>query len=82
MAYSKEEIKETLKTLKEAYKIAIKSGGVVSYSINSGQGSSSVTTASIGSLRQEIQYWQNLLTEIEQFEAGSHVTAIRGLNGL
>lgn len=82
MAYSKEEIKETLKTLKEAYKRASESGGVVSYSINSGQGSSSVTSASLSSLRQEIQYWQNLLTEIEQFETGSHITAIRGLNGL
>ena len=82
MAYSKEEIKEMLAILKDAYKRAAESGGVVSYSINSGQGSSSVTSGSLSSIRQEIQYWQNLLTEVEQFETGSHVTAIRGLNGL
>lgn len=80
MAYSKEEIKERISILKEAYKRAAESGGVVSYSINSGQGSTSVTQATLNSLRQELQYWENLLNEVEMYDTGSHVTAIRGLD--
>lgn len=80
MAYSKGEIKERISILKEAYKRAAESGGVVSYSINSGQGSTSVTQATLNSLRQELQYWENLLNEVEMYDTGSHVTAIRGLD--
>lgn len=80
MAYSKEEIKERISILKEAYKRAAESGGVVSYSINSGQGSTSVTQATLSSLRQELQYWENLLNEVEMYDTGSHVTAIRGID--
>lgn len=80
MAYSREEIKERISILKEAYKRAAESGGVVSYSINSGQGSTSVTQATLNSLRQELQHWENLLNEVEMYDTGSHVTAIRGLD--
>lgn len=80
MAYSEKEIKERISILKEAYKRAAESGGVVSYSINSGQGSTSVTQATLNSLRQELQYWENLLNEVEMYDTGSHVTAIRGLD--
>ena len=81
-SYTIQELEGILATLKEAYQRAAESGGVVSYSINSGQGSTNVTQASLGSLRGEIEYYSNLLNEMKEIQAGSHCTAIRGLGAL
>jgi len=78
MTFTKAEIKENLTILKEAYKRAVESGGVVSYSINSGQGTTSVTQASLSQIRAEIEHFNQLLQEITMFEDGSHIAAIRG----
>mgnify|MGYP005802801507 FL=1 len=56
MSYSIKELKENISILKEAYKRAAESGGVTSYSLNSGQGSTSVTQGSLASIRAEIEY--------------------------
>lgn len=82
MAYTIQELQGIIATLKEAYQRAADSGGVVSYSINSGQGSTNVTQASLGSLRNEIEYYSNLLNEMTEIQAGSHCTSIGGLGAL
>ena len=63
MCYSIKELKENISILKEAYKRAAESGGVTSYSLNSGQGSTSVTQGSLASIRAELDYWTGLLNE-------------------
>lgn len=72
-----EELKEIIKTLKEAYIIAAKSGGVTSYSIKSGQGENSVTQGSLASIRAEINNFTYLLNERLELENGSNATYVR-----
>lgn len=72
------EIKQILDSLKEAYNRAAKSGGVTSYSLNSGQGSSSVHQASLSELRNEIQHYEALYNETLAAENGDNFTIIRG----
>ncbi len=72
------ELKENLKALKEAYSRAVASGGVTSYTINSGQGSTTVQQASLSSIRNEISYFTGLLNERLEYESGSHCVYLRG----
>lgn len=73
------ELKEIVTELKTAYKRAVQSGGVASYSLKSSQGETSVTQASISSIRSELAYFTGLLNERVQVESGAHVTIIRTL---
>jgi len=77
--YTKEELETIISTLKTAYQRAVESGGVTSYTINSGQGSTSVTQASLSTIRGELEYYTNLLNELNMYENGEHITALRGL---
>lgn len=82
MSYSVKELKENISILKEAYKRAAESGGVTSYSLNSGQGATSVTQGSLASIRAELDYWTGLLNEKLEYESGSHCTYLRDMGGL
>nr|DAY57663.1 MAG TPA: hypothetical protein [Caudoviricetes sp.] len=82
MSYSIKELKENISILKEAYKRAAESGGVTSYSLNSGQGSTSVTQGSLASIRAELDYWTGLLNEAIEYESGSHCVYVRDMGGL
>ena len=82
MSYSIKELKENISILKEAYKRAAESGGVTSYSLNSGQGSTSVTQGSLASIRAELDYWTGLLNEVIEYESGSHCVYVRDMGGL
>ena len=73
------EILENLTVLKEAYKRAAKSGGVTTYTLNSGQGTTNVKQASLKELREEIQYYEGLYNEAKAAEDGSCFTLVRGL---
>ena len=73
------EILENLKVLKEAYKRAAESGGVTTYTLNSGQGTTNVKQASLKELREEIQHYENLYNEAKAVEDGSCFTLVRGL---
>lgn len=79
MSYTKTELIEIITILKEAQKRAIQSGGVTSYTINSGQGSTTVQQASLSSIRTEITYYTSLLNEITEVESGSHCISLHGM---
>ena len=73
------EILENLQILKSAYKRAAESGGVTTYALNSGQGSTNVKQASLKELRDEIQHYESLYNEAKAIETGSCFTMVRGL---
>jgi len=77
--YEISELKEIISTLKEAYKRAIASGGVTSYSLSSGQGSTTVQNASLVSIRNELTYFTQLLNEEKEYGSGSHCICVRDL---
>lgn len=77
--YTIDELREIVATLKSAYKNAISSGGVTSYTLNSGQGSTTVQRASLNSIRSELQYYTSLLNERLMLQDGSHCVALRDL---
>lgn len=72
-----DEAKEMLVILKEAYKRAAKSGGVTTYTLNSGQGNTSVKQASLAELRAEIKEYESIYNELSEIEDGSNLTCIR-----
>lgn len=75
--YEVSELQEIIATLKAAYLRAISSGGVTSYTISSGQGSTTVQQASLKSIQDQLAYWQQLLNEELEYGSGSHCTFIR-----
>ncbi len=75
--YTVSELKEIIKTLNEAYMRAAKSGGVTSYTLNSGQGSTTVQQASLVSIRSELSYFRQLLNEEIEYGSGSHCIFVR-----
>ena len=77
MMFTKTEIKENITALKQAYADVVASGGVTSYTINSGQGSTTVQSASMSSIRNELKYWTDMLAELEEYENGEHCTFVR-----
>lgn len=80
--YSIAELKEIIKTLNEAYMRAVKSGGVTSYTLTSGQGSSTVQQASLSSIRNELAYFRQLLNEEIEYGSGSHCSYIRDMGAM
>lgn len=77
-AYTITELQEIITELKAAMVRAIKSGGVTSYTINSGQSSTTVQQASLSSIKNELAYFTQLLNEELEYGSGSHCTYIRG----
>ena len=78
MAYTLEEVQTTLKTLRAAYNRVAETGGVTQYTLNSGQGSTSVKNASLSEIRAEIERFENLETELLAIKDGSNFTYMRG----
>lgn len=72
-----DEAKEILLILQEAYKRAAKSGGVTTYTLNSGQGNTSVKQATLAELRAEINEYERTYNELSEMEDGSNFTCIR-----
>ncbi len=77
--YTVSELKTIISTLNEAYLRAVKSGGVTSYTISSGQGSTTVQQASISSIQTQLAYWKQLLNEEIEYGSGSHCTYVRDM---
>lgn len=77
--YTVAELKEIIASLKDAQKRAIKSGGVVQYTLNSGQGSSTVQQASLSTIQSQITYYVQLLNEELEYGSGSHCQYIRDM---
>lgn len=77
--YTISELKTIISTLNEAYLRAVKSGGVTSYTISSGQGSTTVQQASISSIQTQLAYWKQLLNEEIEYGSGSHCTYVRDM---
>lgn len=73
------QLKENLANAQAAYTRLLQSGGVTSYTISSGQGSSTVQQASLKTIREEIAYWQRLLNEELEYGSGSHCSYIRDM---
>ncbi len=76
--YTVSQLRENLANCQEAYTRLLKSGGVTSYTISSGQGSSSVQQASLKTIRDELAHWQRLLNEELEYGTGAHCNYIRG----
>lgn len=77
--FTRNELSEIISTLKEAYLRAAASGGVSSYSLNSGQGATVVKQATMKEIQEQISHFQGLLNELEEIETGSNMTYIRGM---
>ena len=71
------ELRENISVLKAAYTRAAASGGVTSYTISSGQGSTTVQQASLNAIKDQLAYWQRLLNEELEYGSGSHCTFMR-----
>lgn len=80
--FTVQEIKENIATLNEVYLRLAKSGGVTSYTLNSGQGSTTVQQASLTTIRTELSYWRQMLQEELEYGSGSHCTYIRDMGAM
>ena len=78
MTYTLEEVQENITILKAAYKRAAESGGVEQYSLNSGQGSTTVKTSKMNEIRAELEYFKQLESELIAIQNGSNFTYMRG----
>lgn len=73
------ELKEIIKSLKEALLRATANGGVTSYTINSGQGTTTVHQASINDITAQIKFYGELLQETVEVETGSNIAIMRDM---
>lgn len=78
-AYTLAEVQEIVNSLKEAYKKAIASGGVTSYTLKSGQGESTVQQASLAEINSQLKQFSSLLNEMKAVQSGSCFTVMRGI---
>ena len=78
-AFTTDELRGILSTLKTALTNAIVSGGVTSYSLKSGQGETRVEQASIATITAQINIYQGMLNEALEIESGSNFTYLRSL---
>lgn len=72
-----EEIKADLREYKELERGLIKSGGVTSYQLNSGQTTTQATQLSLNSVRSIIKDLQSELNELENMLNGGNFTILR-----
>lgn len=78
-AFTSTELRSIISQLKTALINAAASGGVTSYTLNTGQGSTTVHSASLEQIKDSINYFQGLLNETIEIETGSNITYIRDL---
>lgn len=71
------ELQEIIGELKSALIRAAATGGVTSYTINSGQGSTTVHAASLAGIQNSLTYFMGLLNEQIEIESGSNMVYIR-----
>lgn len=80
MSISLEQIRQNINALNTAYQQSLQSGGISSYTINSGQGSTSVRCQSSAEILEQIKYWTYMENETKAHQSGSHVTIARDLD--
>lgn len=73
-------IAENINNIKAAISKAIVTGGVVQYSLNSGQGSTSVRRATLAELQQQLREMQYLYNEAVENYTGSNINVMRTYN--
>lgn len=71
------ELQEIIGELKSALIRVAATGGVTSYTINSGQGSTTVHAASLTDIQNSLTYFTGLLNELVEIESGSNMVYIR-----
>ncbi len=71
---------ENIKNIKSAITQAIISGGVVQYTLNSGQGSTSVRRATLAELNKQLREFQYLYNEAKENYTGSNINVMRSYN--
>ena len=81
MCLSLEQIQQNLDALNAAYQKSLAGGGVSSYTINTGQGSTTVKVSSPAELLEQIKHWTYMKNETKEHSNGSHVTIARKFNG-
>lgn len=78
-AFTSAELKLIIQSLKEALLRASANGGVTSYTINSGQGTTTVHQASLAEITAQLKIYGGLLKEAEEVETGSNIMIMRDL---
>lgn len=68
---------ENINNITEAISKAAISGGVVQYSLNTGQGSTSVRQASLSELQAVLRTQLSLLNELKQAYDGTNIIMVR-----
>ena len=71
------ELQEIIGELKSALIRVAATGGVTSYTIKSGQGSTTVHAASLADIQDSLTYFTGLLNELVEIESGSNMVYIR-----
>ena len=78
-AFTVAELQSIIAELKTALLRAAANGGVTSYTLNSGQGSTTVHQASISEITNQINVYNSLLNETIEIETGSNFVYARDL---
>ena len=78
-AFTSSELKGIITELKSALMRAAANGGVTKYTLNTGQGSTTVEQASLEQIQNSINFYTGLLNETLEIESGSNITYIRDL---
>lgn len=78
-AFTSSELKGIITELKSALMRAVANGGVTKYTLNTGQGSTTVEQASLEQIQNSINFYTGLLNETLEIESGSNITYIRDL---
>lgn len=77
--FSVAELQSIIAELKSALMRAAANGGVTSYTLNSGQGSTTVHQAGINEITEQIKFYNGLLNETLEIETGSNLVYVRDL---
>lgn len=78
-AFTSSELKNIISELKSALMRAAANGGVTKYTLNTGQGSTTVEQASLEQIQNALNYYTGLLNETLEIETGSNIVYIRDL---
>lgn len=78
-AFTQDELRGIISALKEAHLRAAASGGVTSYTLNTGQGSTTVHQASLTEITNQIKIYSEMLAELVAVETGSNLMYVTDL---
>lgn len=78
-AFTSGELRGIVGELKSALMRAAANGGVTKYTLNTGQGSTTVEQASLEQIKNTLNFYTGLLNEAIEIETGSNMVYVRDL---